>query len=126
MKLALGLLSCVIAGAVGAYYARPYAGNNADIVLIVITVFSVFAGFLIAIITIIGDPIMIREGSWRAAEMRRDLTHARLIFHIALFVCYLLTIVLLFVGAILEKALPKDTCGVVKETVEWLYLFFGI
>jgi hypothetical protein len=72
MKRILGILICISIGGVSAYYVQPYIGNNTDVVLIVATVFSVFAGFLIATIAIIGDPIMIHEGSWRIAEAGRD------------------------------------------------------
>jgi hypothetical protein len=124
MKRILGILICVFIGGISAYYVQPYIGNNADIVLIVATVFSVFAGFLIAIIAIIGDPIMIHEGSWRIAEAGRDDVRGRLWWHISLLFIYLVTLALLFVGVVLEKALDCD--NKIKMFVEWGYLFFGI
>jgi hypothetical protein len=111
-------------GAVGAYNAQPFVDHNSDIVLIVVTVFTVFAGFLIAIITLIGDPIMIREGSWRIAEGERDQMRRRLMSHIILFCLYLATIALLFLGAVLDKALSGHSS--VKNAVEFMYLFIGI
>jgi hypothetical protein len=123
MKKLFWLGVCAIIGAIGAYYAQPYASHNSDIVLIIVTVFSVFAGFLIAVITIIGDPIMIREGSWRVAEVGHDTMRSRLFSHIGLFILYLVTISALFIGVIIEKACPHSA---VKVIVEWLYLFFGI
>jgi hypothetical protein len=125
MKRKLGFLLCMIAGGVGAYFSQPYAAHNSDVILVLVTVFSVFAGFLIAIITIIGDPIMIKEGSWRIAELGHDAMRARLFSHIVLFIFYLLTIGLLFVGIILERALVCED-QIVKTIVEWCYLFFGI
>jgi hypothetical protein len=84
-----------------------------------------FAGFLVAIITILGDPAMIPEGSWRAAEVRRDNLEKRLASHIWLFVFYLVAIGLLFVGVLAEKApdsvVPHDW----KLWIERLYLFFA-
>ena len=116
---------CIGAGALGAYYAQPYVGHNSDIVLIVVTVFSVFAGFLIAIITIIGDPIMIREGSWRIAELGHDNMRRRLFSHVILFLAYLLTIALLFAGVILDKALSVSDEWI-KTLIERAYLFLSI
>jgi hypothetical protein len=124
MKRLLWLVFCCVAGAVGAYYAQPYTGHNSDAVLIIATVFSVFAGFLIAVITIIGDPVMIQEGSWRIAEVGHDTMRNRLFAHIVLFILYLFTIALLFVGVILEKAL--ECPYTIKSVVEWCYLFLGI
>ena len=124
MKRILWALICTSIGVVGAYYGQPYTSHNADVVLIIVTVFSVFAGFLIAIITIIGDPIMIEEGSWRIAEGGHNAMRRRLFAHIALFILYLVTIAALFVGAILDKAL--DAHSISKMIVEWVYLFLGI
>src|SRR5260221_8949379 len=98
MKRLLAILLCIEVGALGACTAQPYVGHNPDIVLIIVTVFTVFAGFLIAIITIIGDPIMVREGSWRVAEMGHERMRSRLFSHIVLFLLYLITIAVLFVG----------------------------
>src|SRR5260221_7629059 len=100
IRISYGIV-CVVIGAASAYYAQPYVGHNADVVLIVVTVFTVFAGFLTAIITIIGDPAAIRDGSWRIAEVGRTTVQHRLVSHIGLFVLYLVTIGLLFVGVIL-------------------------
>lgn len=120
----LFILTCIVAGAVSAYYAQPYVHENRDVFLIVVTVFAVFAGFLIAIITIIGDPIMIPQGSWRTAEGGRDRMEQRLFWHIVLFVLYLITIGLLFVAAILDKAMTDH--DVVKIWIERAYLFVGV
>ena len=57
------IVLCVLGGALAAYFGQPSVHKNPDLILIVITVFTVFAGFLIAIITIIGDPIMIPHRS---------------------------------------------------------------
>lgn len=118
------LLGCLCAGAISAYYAQPFVHKNQDLILIVITVFTVFAGFLIAIITIIGDPIMIPHGSWRIAELRRDSMIARLNWHVWLLVCYLLTIGFLFTGVILEKALDEHNLW--RLWIERAYLFLGV
>ena len=124
MTRAFFILLCFALGAVGAFYAQPFMHGNADAVLIIVTVFTVFAGFLIAIITIIGDPIMIPEGSWRVAEGGRDRMERRLVWHIVLFVLYLITIGLLFVGAILDKAINEQEA--LKIWIERAYLFVGI
>lgn len=124
MKRAIFILLCFGLAGLGAFYAQPFMHGNPDAVLIIVTVFTVFAGFLIAIITIIGDPVMIPEGSWRIAEGGRDRMVQRLFWHIALFVLYLLTIALLFIGAILDKAVGEHET--LKIWIERAYLFVGI
>jgi hypothetical protein len=117
-------LFCLAAGAVSAYYTQPYVHHNSDLVLIVVTVFTVFAGFLIAIITIIGDPALIPDGSWRAAEGGRLRMEQRLTTHVTLFFMYLVTIGFLFVGVVLDKALTEQSLW--KIWIDRAYLFLGV
>jgi len=124
MKRISWIIACMVIGAGGASYAQPYMGHNSDIVLIIATVFSVFAGFLIAVITIIGDPIMIQEGSWRVAEVGHDSMRGRLFAHIALFILYLITLASLFIAVVVDKAFECPHS--VKSITEWVYLFFSI
>jgi hypothetical protein len=93
-------------------------------VVVIVTVFTVFAGFLIAVITILGDPAMIPQGSWRKAEARRDSIERRLRTHVWLFFIYLITIGLLFTWIIVQAALDEHHC--VRIWIERLYLFFGV
>jgi hypothetical protein len=123
MRIAF-MLSCVVIGMVSAYFAQPYMHHNADAILIIVTVLTVFAGFLIAIITILGDPIMIPDGSWRVAEGGRDRMEQRLYTHITLFVLYLVTIGFLFAGVILDKAIAEESA--LKLWIERFYLFLAV
>ncbi|HEV2161975.1 MAG TPA: hypothetical protein VGR52_07070 [Stellaceae bacterium] len=122
---ALLILVCLLGGAVAAYYGQPFVHDNSDALLIIITVMTVFAGFLVAIIAIVGDPSLIPEGSWRVAENRRESIENRLIRHLWLFVLYLIAIGLLFVGALLNKAPDSVVSEAWKMWIERLYLFFG-
>jgi hypothetical protein len=115
---------CAVAAFAAAAYGQPYVHHNADLVLVIVTVFTVFAGFLIAVITILGDPTMIPDGSWRIAESRRDNIERRLRTHVWLFVLYLLTIGLLFTGVLIQAALDEHHS--VRIWIERLYLFFGV
>jgi hypothetical protein len=119
------IVACVVLGAIGSYFSQPYMTQNSDAVLIIITVFTVFAGFLIAIITIIGDPIMIPEGSWRLAEGGREKMEHRLVWHIILFILYLVTIGFLFASTILEKAIEGHHVFW-KVWIQRSYLFMAI
>jgi MFS family permease len=124
MKRLIYAAFSVVGAAVAAYYSQPAVKDNTDLILIIITVLTVFAGFLIAIISIIGDPIMIPEGSWRTSELGRDRMDDRLFWHIVLFSLYLLAIGLLFVGVVLEKTLPIESLW--RVWIERSYLFLGI
>lgn len=118
--------ACLICAGVASYFGQPLAHDNSDAVLVLITVMTVFAGFLVAIIAVLGDPAMIPDGSWHIPEMRRDNIEAKLIRHLWLFIIYLIAIALLFVGVLLNKASSTVIPMVVKVWIERLYLFFGI
>lgn len=117
------IIFCLAAGVFAAAYGQPYMKENAEAVTILITVFTVFAGFLIAIIAVLGDPGLIPEGSWRVAEMRRDSIEVRLFWHFWLFVIYLVTIALLFVAVLMKN---ETSLPIFKEWLERGYLFLGV
>jgi hypothetical protein len=126
MRRQIGILLSIIIGAVGAYFGQPLAHDNSDAVLVLITVMTVFAGFLVAIIAVLGDPALIPGESWDAIELRRDGIHAKLIRHQVLFIFYLIAIGLLFIGVLINKAPLISISMTVKIWIERLYLFFGI
>jgi hypothetical protein len=117
------ILTCAVGGIAAAHYGQPYVGGNVDATLIIITVLSIFAGFLVAIITVIGDPALIPVGSWRTVEARRDSIEGQLIRHAWLFVLYLLGIAFLFIGSVIHKA-PHVSMDL-KIWIERSYLFLG-
>lgn len=117
---------CLGLSATAAYYGEPYIHNNPDAVLVFATVFTVFAGFLVGVITIIGDPTLIPEGTWRAAEVRRESIEARLVNHIWLFMLYLIAIGLLFALVIVHKAPSDIVSECIKVWVGRLCLFVGV
>lgn len=120
------ILLCMAASAVAAYYGQPLVRENSDAALIIATVMTVFAGFLVAIIAILGDPTMIPKGSWRIAEMRHDNLEASVIRYTSLFYVYLVAIALLFVGVLIAKEPGHVVSDAIKMWVERLYMFFGV
>ena len=92
---------------------------------VMITATTVFRKFLVAIIAVLGDPAMIPDGSWQIAEMRRDNIENKLYAHSWLFVFYLITIGLLFVSVLVNKA-DCNVSLIWKIWIERAYLFFGI
>jgi hypothetical protein len=111
-------------GVAGAYFGEPYVGNNPDATLVVITVLTVFGGFLVAIIGVLGDPGMMPRGSWRVIELQRDNIENRLIRYIWLFYIYLIGIAFLFVGVLLHKT--EGLPVAYKVWTDRLSLFFGV
>jgi len=103
------------------YFARPYIHGNQDAINIITTIFSILAGFLVAIITVIGDPASLPKGSWRAAKIGSDLTYNRLIRKKWLFFIYILTLIFVFIGTLIKG---KNSC--VEFYIEVIYTFLAI
>lgn len=119
------ILFCAVVSAVAAYFGHPLVHENSDATIVMVTVMTVFAGFLVAIITILGDPAMIPKGSWRIAESRHAALERVIIRHTSLFYVYLAAIGLLFAGVLIDKEPDAVVSPNVKLWVESLYLFFG-
>ncbi|MDR1889171.1 MAG: hypothetical protein LBQ81_07335, partial [Zoogloeaceae bacterium] len=102
------------------YLGQPLIHGNDQAVNVIVMVFSVLAGFLVAIIAVVGDPVLLPPGTWRAAEIERDKLVNRLVRHKWLFVAYLITLALIFFALLVAKALPD--WGV---WLERLFLFFA-
>jgi hypothetical protein len=115
---------CSVTAAAAAYYGEPLVRHNTDAILILTTVFTVFAGFLVAIIVILGDPSMVPEGSWRIPETRRDGVEGQLIVHAWLFIAYLLAIGFLFAGVLIRES--HSVPEIIKVWINRTYLFLGV
>ena len=103
------------------YYLQPYIHGNQDAINVIVTVFSILAGFLVAVITLVGDPSALPQGSWRLARLGSDLTYNRLTRKKWLFVLYLLTLALIFVGVLIKGKHPD-----IEIWLERVYLFLAI
>lgn len=106
---------------VGAYWGQPLIHGNDTAINVIVTVFSILAGFLVAIIAIVGDPLLIPSGTWRIAEGTRDKTIQRLTRHKYLFHAYLIALALVFASTLL-----RDTHQCVGIWLERAYLFLSI
>ena len=123
---ALLVLGNLVLSWIMAYYGQQYVMGNSDAILILVTVITVFAGFLVAIIAVLGDPSLIPSRSWRAVENRRESVEVELIRHTWLFVFYLVSIGALFVGAVAKGAPSSVVSDAVKIWMTRIYMFFGI
>lgn len=89
-RIAFGCFLLLAAGC-GSYWLQPLLSGHTDAINTVVTVFSILAGFLIAVITFIGDP---GRASWRQLQLRRTEVSDRLRRHELLFYLYLVTLAL--------------------------------
>lgn len=124
------LLLSLAAGVVAAKYGRPLVHGNELAANIIVTTFTVLAGFLVAIMAILGDPGGLLPGSWRIASAQRRALRRKMLVHKYLFYAYLATIALVF-GAAMLKGLPPELSANhwIKRATEWterLYAGFAV
>src|SRR5690606_22272375 len=91
---------------------------------VLVTVFTVLAGFLIAIIAVLCDPLSLSPGSWRKAENQRDMVERKLIRHMWLFGFYLVIIGLIFLITLLRAA--ENVPNSIRTAVDFIFLWFGV
>ena len=118
-KVKLAICLTLWAG-IFSYFFQPYIHENQDAVNVIVTVFSILAGFLIAVITLVGDPKSLPPGTWQVAELGSKLTYNRLIRKKWLFKVYLVTLFLIFITILI-----KGHCPILILILEYAYLFSG-
>lgn len=94
-RLRFGGLSFVLSGLV-AWKFQPLIHGNTDALNTIVTVFSILAGFLVAVITIVGDGVMLGKVSWRRDEQAISGVKRRLTRHKLMFQVYLVVLALVF------------------------------
>lgn len=87
-----GLIFVICVSVSASYFLQPFVSNSEGFVDVVVTIFSILAGFLIAVITIVADPIMKRAKRPEQIKLMENSIEAKLIRHKALFYCYLMTL----------------------------------
>lgn len=118
----LGFIAASIASCFAGWYGQPLVHENPEAARIIVSVFSIMAGVLITIMTLLGEPGLYRGRSWRADAVRRSNVYGRLVRQKLLFVLYLFTLGLVFL-AILLKNSPTELP--LLKYVEMAYLAFA-
>ena len=125
--VAWGRLAFIVAGIVPAaflFWRGPAIsdGVTSPTLGILATVFSILAGFLMAVITMLGDPRGVYMGSWRTASAHRRQIKNALQRFVMLFYAYLATILAAFAAALLEE---YDAGGICVSWVRHFALSLG-
>lgn len=102
------LLIAILFSAFIGFQFQPMVANNADAVNTVVTIFSILAGFLIAVITLIADPIMQQAKDWQELQLMKGTIRRKLFRQNSLFFLYLLTLG----AALLMFLVPTEMCQI--------------
>lgn len=112
-KRLIGLACLLLLSILSGYYLQPRISGNKDAINTIVTIFSILAGFLIAVITFIGDPGL---RGWKDLQLDKRAAQAKLSRHRMLFHLYLFTLALA-----LAMFLVPDTF---EKLQLWLERFF--
>lgn len=119
----VGLFAAVIAVSAGVgWYGQPFVHGNDEARGVIVNVFSILAGFLITVMTLLGEPGLYRGRTWRSDAVKRSNVYQRLVRHKWLFIAYLIVLALVFLTTIVAKRNP-DAAAVTY--LEGLYLGFA-
>lgn len=98
----LYLIFSVAMGICVGFLGQSFIQDNKSATNVIVTVFSILAGFLIAVFSLLSNPAFIMRGSWRIASLQRNEIRRRLIKHKILFYLYLLVLALILCNSMIE------------------------
>lgn len=99
------------------WFGQPFVHGNEEARGVIVNVFSILAGFLITVMTLLGEPGLYRGRTWRSDAIKRSNVYQRLVRHKWLFITYLLVLGLVFVTTVVAKRYPCDIAVVRLERV---------
>jgi len=106
----------VVSGAVG-YLFQPMVAHNTNAVNTVVTIFSILAGFLIAVITLIAEPTLKQAKNWQELQLMKKTVQRKLFRQKLLFFLYLITL-----GVALGTFLVPDAQAELRRWLETVFL----
>jgi hypothetical protein len=121
IKRIIFFLFAFLSGIAAAIYGQPFIHNNDRAINVIVTAFSILAGFLVAIMTIIGDPGVFSGRGWRYAEVARGNLVNRLYRQKCMFILYLTTLSLILAASLLDQVVPQAVIW-----IERVYLLFAV
>jgi len=95
LRLATLVASMVLSGVCG-YFFQPLISGNEQAINTIVTIFSILAGFLIAVITFIAEPTIRSATSWKDLQLNKRNVRNRIFRYQLLFYLYLGTLGLAF------------------------------
>ena len=115
----LGFALAAVVSCIAGWYGQPMVHGNAEASRVIVNVFSIMAGVLITIMTLLREPSLYRGRSWRADAVRRSNVYRRLVRQKILFTLYLITLALVFLSNLFKGEYSNLT---VLRYIEFTYL----
>lgn len=95
----------------------PFLVSNKEAVSIVVTAFSILAGFLMGMVSFVTDPAGFYPGDWKILSKQKAIIETRLVRQQALFYLYLTSILFIVLALCIE-----DKCYL-KSFLEYGFVF---
>lgn len=115
-RMAKLILALAISAFIG-WRFQPMVANNPDAVNTVVTIFSILAGFLIAVITFIAEPTLQAAKNWEELQQMKETVRRKLFRQKILFFLYLLTL-----GIALAMYLTPPTSCMILQWLQTVFL----
>jgi len=99
-----GTVSAVVIASVATYLFGNLLTNKADVLSFIASIFSILAGVLIAVISILGDPSMLLDHSWRHSYLSAAETQRKIHRQTDIFIVYVSLLISLFIFMLVDPA----------------------
>lgn len=116
------LIACL--SALLAWKGQPLVHGNEKAVDLIINMFAILAGFLIAIMTLFSDMRFDEDANWRQLQLREDLQERHYDRHSLLFYAYIAVLICVFMVVLLKHS-PEYENSTVLICFEYAYLFLA-
>ena len=110
------IFACVASGLIAALLGKDWIVGNNDAVSLIATIFSVLAGFLVAVMALIADDRFVRYRGNRFLHFDSKNVRSRLIRHKLLFQLYLVIMLLAFIVT-LKLGIPTKASDVLHQVM---------
>ncbi len=108
MRLSVLLIGAIVSLSAG-YYLQPMISGNKEAINTIVTIFSILAGFLIAVITFIADPVIKAANGWQDLQHKKRNVRNKIFRHRLLFYFYLISLGLALSMFLLPSTFVKTT-----------------
>lgn len=110
----------LLASAVLTHFFAGLLHNTSEMITVIAAVFSILAGVLIAVVSILGDPGMLMDQSWRHTYLSSREIQRKLHRKIDIFVLYIVILAALFAFAMVDKTSSPDAYAILQSLVFFL------
>ncbi len=124
MKLSIFKITFVfgtlVVSGILAWNVDPEAARSDLVITTVVTLFSILAGFLMAIMALTAESEGTHAGNWRELQRRYPVVQTRLYTCAMIFYVYMTTM-----GLIVASDLIRNFHPATASTIDFLYIWFG-